>query len=166
MEKIDALSQVLQDPTRSQRDKDIARAALDRARANVTDAAMSELLLQLDKPLTQTSYYEIHAFCGARGWPKTRPLYDLWLNAYFTTENGRQDALRIAEYLRKHDLDEWGYAADEWRDSGFKSTTRLIGVLERITDSPDRGNYHLRETVEMCRELLADMRRRAGEVQP
>jgi hypothetical protein len=44
MEKIDALEAVLRDPSRSQRDKDIARAALDARQASSTDAAVSELV--------------------------------------------------------------------------------------------------------------------------
>jgi hypothetical protein len=159
MEKIEALEAVLADPTRSERDKDIARAALDKTQASVTDAAMSELLLQLNKPLTQISYHEIYAFCGAHGWPKTRPLYDLWLNAYFTTESGRKDAERIAGYLRQHDIGEFGAALEMWRDGGFKSADRLIRALEVIASSPERGNYHDGATVKACKQFLEEMQR-------
>jgi hypothetical protein len=161
MEKIDALEAVLTDPTRSERDKTIARAALDRAQANVTDAAVSELLLQLNKPLTQTGYHEIYAFCGAQGWPKARPLYDLWLNAYFTTECGRKDAERIAEYLRDHDINEMGYALEQWKDSGWKASGRLIDVLERI--AANRGTVHTTEAVEQAQQFLTELKRRASQ---
>src|SRR5882762_3493565 len=106
MEKIDPLSQVLQDPTRSQRDKDIARTALKATQTRVTDSAVSELLLIADKPLAQIAYHDVHKFCSERGWRNTRDVYEQWLRARFNTDYGRPDLHRAAEYLRSHDLAE------------------------------------------------------------
>jgi hypothetical protein len=160
MEKIDALSQVLQDPTRSARDKEIALAALDVTHARATDAAVSELLLSVGKPLVQVGYHEIHTYCSERGWRKTRGVFDQWLEAYFKTESGHADADRIAGYLRQHDLDEWAYALEQWKDSGWKASDRLIDVLERI--AANRGGVHAEDAVEQARQFLTELKRRTA----
>jgi hypothetical protein len=127
---------------------------------------VTELLQTVNKAdLASVSYREVHEFCSARGWPKTRPLYLRWFDAYCTTATGQGDVERMAEYLRAHDFEEWRGAAEEWRDSGHKSFSRLIRVLDLIADSPNRGNYHSAETVEECQLLAVEMRRRAGEPQ-
>src|SRR5713101_1214184 len=100
LEKIDALALVIQDPTRSQRDKDIARAALDKAQASATDSSVSELLLFADKPLAQIAYHDVHNFCSQRGWRRSRGIYDEWLHAHFNTDAGHAELQRAAEYLR------------------------------------------------------------------
>jgi hypothetical protein len=92
----------------------------------------------------------------------TRQLYDKWLEAFFASESGRPYLQQIGEHLREHDFSEWKYAADEWKRSNWSDSGRLISVLERIADSPNRGNYHSEETVEECRLLAVEMRCRAG----
>jgi hypothetical protein len=168
MNRIEALTEVLNDVTRPESERAIARAALDAARVNATSAPTSDLLQELllasNKPLPLIPYFEVHSFLSTRGWSKAaREVYDLWLDAYFTTDNGRQDAERIAGYLRKHDLNEFGAALEMWRDSGFKSADRLMRALEVIASSPERGSYHDRATVEECKQFLAEMRRRTAQ---
>ncbi len=161
MEKIDALSLVIQDPTRSQRDKDIARAALDKAQASATDSSsVSELLLFADKPLAQIAYDDVHNFCSQRGWHRSRGIYDEWLHAHFNTDAGHTELQRAAEYLRKHDIEEWGYALEQWKDSGWKASERLIDVLERIT--ANRGGVHAGEVVEHAQQFLMEMKGRTA----
>ena len=162
MEKIDALSQVLQDPTRSARDKEIARTALNATQARATDSALNELLLIADKPLGQIGYHAIHQFCSERGWRNTRDVYEQWLRARFNTDSGRADLQRAAEYLRSHDLTELDAGLRDWKSSQFKSADRLIRALEVIATSPERGNYHDSPTVEECKQFLAEMRRRTA----
>ncbi len=164
MEKIDALKAVLSDPSRSQREKEIAAAAL---KANVNASAptsdlLQELLLASNKPLPLIPYFEVHAFCSTRGWQShsVQELFDRWRDAYFQTQHGRQNAARIAEYVRKHDIEEWGYALEQWKDSGWKASERLIDVLERIT--ANCGGIHAGEVVEHAQEFLIEMKRRTA----
>jgi hypothetical protein len=163
MNRTEALTEVLRDPTRSEKDRDIARAALDAAHADRPDPTLSELLQVTGKPLQQITYHEVHAFCSARGWPRMRDLYDRWLDAYWATERGRKDAERIAGYLRQHDLDEWGAGLRDWKKSNFKRSDRLIRALEVIADSPNRGNYHDPEIVSGASKFLAEMKRRTSQ---
>jgi hypothetical protein len=114
--------------------------------------------------LAGISYFDVYAFCGGRGWPKTRGLFDRWRAAHFTTPSGQKDLERIADYLRKSDLEQFDGALEDWKDFGFKSTERLIAALEQIADSPTRGNYHNDETVEAATIFLTELRRRAGQV--
>jgi hypothetical protein len=160
MEKIEALEAVLTDPTRSARDKEIARTALDATQAHATDSAVSELLLSVGKPLVQVGYHEIHKFCSERGWRKARGVFDHWLDTYFKTENGRADAERIAGYLRQHDMDEWAYALELWKDSGFKDSHKLTDILQRI--AANQGGVHTAEVVEQARQFLDELKRRTA----
>ena len=160
----DKLEQIINDPASTSEERAVARQEMG---SNSVAHLEAELLQIVAKPdLSAVDYLTLHRFCGERGWQSLpiRELYDHWLGAYFKTENGQKNAARIAEYLRKHDFEEWDGAAREWRDSGFKSTSarRLIDVLERIADSPTRGNYHSEETVEGATKFLAEMGRRAA----
>jgi hypothetical protein len=121
----------------------------------------AELLQSAAKPdLASVSYFDVHAFCTGRGWVKTHGLYDRWLEAYFGTENGRKDAQRITDYMRENDMDEWGHALQEWQGSGWRSTARLIDVLERIAGN--WGGCHSEEVVGHATKFLAEMKRRTG----
>jgi hypothetical protein len=163
MNRTEALTEVLRDPTRSEKERDVARAALARTHADATDAARNELLQLSSKPLPEIAYHDIHTFCSERGWRNTRDVYEQWLQARFNTDSGRPDLLRAAEYLRAHDLNEWDGGLRDWRDSGFKSAARLISALEVIASSPERGNYHDRATVEACKQFLAEIQRGSAQ---
>jgi hypothetical protein len=158
MGRMEALSAVLNDPARSQRDKDIAQAALDKAQVSATEPAVNELLQTMGRPLDKITYHEVHAFCSSRGWPKMREVYDRWLDAHFQTENGQKYAQRIHRYLVDADMNEWGYALELWKDSGFKDCEKLVSVLARIADA----SYHAPETVEHAQAFLAEMKRRTA----
>jgi hypothetical protein len=133
----------------------------------------AELLQALGKPdLAAVSFFDVQQFCKDRRFgaspliaAATRQLYDKWLEAFFTSENGRPYLQEIASRLRDHDFGEWGHAADEWKASGWKSTASLISVLERIVDGPNRGHYHSQETVDGAAAFLVEIKRRAGEAQ-
>ncbi len=162
MEKIEALETVLRDPSRSERDRAVARAALNAAQTRATDSAVSDLLLIADKPLGQIAYHAVHSFCSGRGWRNTRDVYEQWLQARFNTDYGRADLQRAGEYLRSHDLTEFDAGLRDWKQSAFKSTDRLIRALEVIVSSPERGNYHDAASVDECKRFLAEMRRRTA----
>jgi len=122
----------------------------------------AELLQSANKPdLASVRYFDVHAFCSARGWAKTHDLYDRWLDAYFSTENGRKDAERITEYMRKNDMDEWGHALEEWKSSSWRETGRLVAVLERIVGN--WGGCHSEEMVGHAAKFLAEIKRRSGQ---
>src|SRR6266403_1149417 len=118
MNRTEALTEVLNDVTRPERDRAIARAALDGASVNPTSVPASDLLQELllasNKPLHLMPYFEVHSFCSARGWQlqSVRQLFDQWRDAYFEAQAGRRDVERIAEYLRNHDLEDWGHALE------------------------------------------------------
>lgn len=165
----EALTEVLNDVTRPERDRAIARAALDAAKVDAPALSAIELLQELlvasNKPLPLIPYHDVHSFCTARGWqsPSVRDLFDRWRDAYFLTRAGRRDVERIAEYLREHDLDQFGAALEMWRESEFKSADRLIRALEVIATSPEHGSYHDGATVDGCKQFLAEMRRRTAQ---
>ncbi len=160
MEKIEALEAVLRDPSRSEKDRAVARTALNATQARATGSAVKELLLLADKPLTQIAYHDVHNFCSQRGWRNTRDVYEQWLQARFSTDTGRADLQRAAEYLRSHDLTEWDAGLRDWKSSQFKSADRLIRALEVIASSPEHGNYHDETTADECKQFLAEIRRR------
>jgi hypothetical protein len=164
MNRTEALTEVLHDVTRPESDRAIARAALNAANANATSAPASDLLQELlvasNKPLSLIPYFEVHAFCTARGWqaPSVQELFDRWRDAHFLTQAGRKDAERIAEYLRDHDLDELGYALELWKDSAFKDSSKLTDTLQRIT--ANRGSIHATEAAEQAGQFLDELKRR------
>jgi len=159
MNRTEALTEVLRDPTRSAKDRDIAARALQIESA-ATDATLTELLQTTGKPLERITYHDAHAFCSARGWsPQSRELFDRWLfDGYFKTDRGRKDVERAARYLVDADMNEWGYALEVWKDSGFKDCGKLVGVLERIADA----SCHVPESVEHARQFLTELRRRTA----
>jgi hypothetical protein len=124
----------------------------------------AELLQAVRKTdLASVPYHDVRAFCDAHGFSvPARDLFERWL---CTSDVGRKGIEKAAEYLRKHDFEEWDGAAREWEQSGWKSTGRLIGVLQCIADSPARGNYHSEETVQGANKFLVEMKRRAVEGQ-
>jgi hypothetical protein len=156
---------ILNDPASTQEEKTAAQAALH-GQADPVVHLQAELLQTLAKPeLVSVSYFDIHRFCSDRSWRllPVRELYDRWFDAFLASETGQAYLQEIASHLLKHDFSEWKFAADEWKASGWKSTARLINVLQRIVESPTRGNYHSAETVEGARQFLVEMKRRAGE---
>jgi hypothetical protein len=158
------LKDILNNPAVSAEHKQRVLQQIGEHSADPVTQLEAELLQTVHKPdLASVDYHGIHAFCSARRWQETRGLYERWLAAHFTTESSRKDLARAAESLRSHDFEAWGGALEEWRDGGWKSTGRLITVLERIVNSPNRGNYHASETVEGARKFLAEMQCRAGE---
>jgi hypothetical protein len=167
MDRTEALTAVLHDVTRPESERAIARAALDAANVDATTAPASDLLQELlvasNKPLPLIPYFEVHSFCTARGWQSqsVQELFDRWRDAHFQAQTGRNDAERIAEYLRDHDMNEMGYALEQWKDSGWKASGRLIDVLERIT--ANRGGVHTTEAVEHAQQFLTELKRRASQ---
>jgi hypothetical protein len=161
------LKQIINDPASTSEERAIAQQELHGDPLTQLEA---ELLQTVAKPdLSSVSFFDAQRFCKDRSFgaspeiaAATRQLYDKWLEAFFASESGRPYLEQIASHLRDHDFGEWRHAADEWRASGWKSTARLISVLQRIVDSPNHGNYHSEETVEECRLLAVEMRRRAG----
>src|SRR5258708_25459625 len=134
MNRTEALREVLHDVTRSEKERAIARAALNAANVNATSVPASDLLQELllasNKPLQLIPYFEVHSFCTARGWQSqsVRELFDRWRDAFFETQAGRADAERIAEYLRQHDMDELGHTLEVWKDSRWTASERVIDV--------------------------------------
>lgn len=165
MNRTEALTEVLNDVTRPERERAIARAALDAAKVNASSVSASELLQELllatNKPLPMIPYFEVHSFCTARGWqsPSVRELFDQWRDVYFETQAGHGDVERIASYIRNHDLEEWGHALEIWKVSAWKASGRLLDVLERIT--ANQGGVHTAEVVENAQQFLTELKRRA-----
>ncbi len=175
MHKISALEHVLQDPQRSDAEKQVARAALRKIQnTDVVAAPLGHDAARLEgellresgaSDLSHVAWLDAWQFCNTKGWQQAgaRELYfDRWLPAYFTTDEGKASRERIARYMREHDFEEWRVAGEEWKDSGFKDSARLIRVLGLIADSPNRGNYHHADTVTGAAQFLAEIRRRAG----
>jgi hypothetical protein len=166
MNRTEALTEVLHDVTRPESERAIARAALNAANVNATSVPTSDLLQELllasNKPLQLIPYFEVHAFCTARGWQSqsVRELFDRWRDAYFETQAGRRDAERIAEYIGNHDYEELGHALELWKDSGWKASDRLIDVLERI--AANRGGVHAEDAMEQARQFLNELKRRTA----
>src|SRR6266851_3707417 len=157
MERIH-LQAILNDGASTPAEKAAAQAALD----GQADPALEAELLQATRKqeLASVPYHDMSAFCDAHCFSApARELFERWL---CTSALGRKGIERAAEYLRKHDFEEWDGAAREWKDSAWKSTGRLIGALQRIADSPARGNYHSEETVQSANKFLVEMQRRAG----
>jgi hypothetical protein len=167
MDRTEALTEVLNDVTRPESERAVARAALNAANVNATSAPaadlLQELLLASNKPLHLIPYFEVHSFCAARGWQSQsiQELFARWRDAYFLTGAGRKDAQRIAEYLRNHDLDEMGYALELWKDSGFKDSHKLIDALERI--AANNGGVHRAEVAEQACQFFSELKRRASQ---
>jgi hypothetical protein len=165
----DKLEAILNDPASTAEEKAAAQAALGQE-ADPVERLHAELLQAVAKlDLSGVSFFDVQRFCKDRSFgaspqiaAATRRLYDKWLDAFLTSESGRQYLQEIASHLRTHDFHEWEFAADEWKRSNWTHSARLISVLERIADSPNRGNYHSEETVEECRLLAVEIRRRAG----
>ena len=160
---------ILNDPASTAEERAAAQTALD-GEADPVARLQTELLQTAGKPdLSAVAFFDVQRFCKDRSFgasPQiavaTRQLYDKWLEAFFGSESGRPYLQHIGEHLREHDFGEWKYAAYEWKRSNWSDSGRLISVLERIADSPNHGNYHSEETVEECRLLAVEMRRRAG----
>jgi hypothetical protein len=80
MPNAEALQQILDDPSRSAEDKQIARQTLDRI--NPVAQLERELLQATGKSkLGAIDYHDIHKFCTAYGWrePQTMELWWRWL---------------------------------------------------------------------------------------
>jgi hypothetical protein len=152
------LEQVLNDPASTPEEKELARQKLGSDPIHLE----VELTAALGKPLMAIEYLDLHRFCSERGWNKARALFDRWLAVHFRTDAGQRDLQRAASYLADADLTEWDAAMRDWKESNWTRPARLIAVLELITDSPNRGNYHDAETVENATQFLAAMQRRAG----
>jgi hypothetical protein len=153
------LEQILSDPHSTPEERAMAQSELGPAKA---EEDVAELLRYAKtSALEDIPWEDVSRFCSERGWRKTRDLYERWLHAFFNTE-GRKDLERIAHYMRKCDLEQWDFAAREWEDSDWRNTAPLVAVLERIADSPNRGNYHARETVKCAEEFLIEMKRRSN----
>src|SRR5258708_33519318 len=146
MNRTEALTEVLHDVTRSEKERAIARAALNAANVNATSVPASDLLQELllasNKPLQLIPYFEVHSFCSARGWQShsVQELFGRWRDAYFLTQAGHKDVERTAEDLRDHDLDEMGYALQLWNDSCWKANHSLTEVLNLISANGSGGH--------------------------
>jgi hypothetical protein len=158
----DELKSVLNNPAVSAEQKQAVLEQLGH-RANKATNLEGELLRSTRKPdLASIEDYSIGEFCRSRNWtPEARSLFNKWL---FASPVGREGVERMANSLRRSDIEEYGAALVEWKDSGFKRSERLIRALESIVQSPDRGNYHDAEAVERARAFLNELRRRAGTV--
>jgi hypothetical protein len=166
MNRTEALTEVLNDVTRPERERAIARAALDAVRVSASSVPVSELLQELllasDKPLHMVPYFEVHSFCSAHGWQSQSvlELFERWRDVYCETQAGRGDVERIASCIRNHDFEDWGHALELWKDSGWKASNRLIDVLERIAGN--RGGVHTGEVVGQARQYLDELKRRTA----
>ena len=131
------LEQIIADPASTAKEQAKAREQI--AALGVTDE-VEELLRYAGKAsLEQVEDLQVFRYCNERRsregrWPHA--LYDKWLAAYFTTAEGSEQLAEIASRIRACDFEQWKNAADEWRDSGWKDTRRLIEVLDRIVADP------------------------------
>jgi|ERR1700730_564424 len=164
------LEAILNDPASTAEEKAAAQAALE-GETDPVERLHAELLQTLAKPdLSAVPFFDVQRFCKDHRFgaapqvaAATHQLYDRWLDAHLRSETGRPYLEQIASHLLKHDFNEWRDAAAEWKASGWRSSARLISVLQRIVDSPNRGNYHSEETVEGAAKFLTEIKRRAGE---
>jgi hypothetical protein len=161
MSDIEALQRIIDDPNRCAEDKNIASEALNRINDPVA-LLEAELIQSARKSdLASVEYHDIYSFCATHGFSvPAHELFDKWL---FVSPVGREGIKKAADSLRQHDFEAWEGAAREWKDSGWKSSERLIAVLQRIADTPRFGNYHCEEVVEGANKFLAEVQRRSGE---
>jgi hypothetical protein len=162
----DELKEILSNPAISAEHKELLLQQLGELSRDPLTRLEADLLQAAAAPdLAAVAYLDVHAYCTQRGWKHTHPLFDRWRDAHWKTEAGQKNLERIADYLRRNYFAEWEQAMGDWKHFEFKSAERLISVLERIVDSPNRGNYHDPETVEGATLFLTELRRRAGQVQ-
>jgi hypothetical protein len=162
MDKLEALQAVLNDPSRSEGERRVARQALDKLGAG--GVLEQEVLSETRKArLADVDYGEIQRFCSSRDFrkPGVQRLFDRWLETYLTdTKEGTEQANRMAGHLRAHDFGELKGALQDWKDSDWKSCKRLTAAYERIVAGT---SHHSQETVDQANEFLTELRRRFPE---